>query len=179
MATYLAFLRAINLGARRKYPMGEVRAALNDAGFTDVATYINTGNVRLTSRMRSRERVAERLADVFAADRGFEVPTAVFSPAELRGIADDAQTLVTDGWTSYVSLLCGDPDPDGVAALEAYAAEHADVARAQVRGRAVHLALAHGYQSAKIDNNRIERSLKVPGTSRALTVVRRVASDWC
>jgi uncharacterized protein (DUF1697 family) len=57
MATYIAFLRAINLGATRKFPKDAIRASVEAAGGTDVETYINTGNVRFDSRLRSRAKV--------------------------------------------------------------------------------------------------------------------------
>ena len=43
MATYIAFLRAINLGATRKFPKDAIKASVEAAGGTDVETYINTG----------------------------------------------------------------------------------------------------------------------------------------
>src|SRR4051794_20858140 len=45
MPTYVAFLRAINLGATRKFPKDAIRAATEAAGGSGVETYINTGNV--------------------------------------------------------------------------------------------------------------------------------------
>ena len=44
MPTFIAFLRAVNVG-KRKYPMAELREALTDAGFEEVETHIQTGNV--------------------------------------------------------------------------------------------------------------------------------------
>ena len=51
--TYVAFLRAINLGAKRKFPQDAIKTATEAAGGSDVETYINTGNVRLTHPSRS------------------------------------------------------------------------------------------------------------------------------
>ncbi|MDT9591530.1 DUF1697 domain-containing protein [Nocardioides zeae] len=192
MATYVAFLRAINLGARNKFPMPELRALLEADGFADVRTHINTGNVHLVSRMRSTVRVAARLEELFAADRGFAVPTVVMTPAEVAAIAARTETwgaelaaeqaadpAVPAVAGQYVSLLRDLPPPDGVAALEAYVDGLAGAARVHVDGRAVHLALTEGYQSARVDHNRIERLLGTTGTNRNVTVVRRVARDWC
>lgn len=182
VATYLAFLRAINLGPRNKYPMPELRAALEAAGYADVRTYIQTGNVHLVSRRRSTAAVAAHVASVLAADRGFAVPTMVLTPAELAAVLDDAEQLAAErgeGWTPYVTLLAAAPEPARVEALARYAEGVAETARVEVRGRAAHLALREGYQSARIDNNRIERLLGVAGTSRTLGVVRRVVGDWC
>jgi len=91
VATYIAFLRAINLGAKRKFPKDAIRAAVEAAGGQGVETYINTGNVRLDTRLRSRERVEQVLEEAFLADRGFEVPTMAFTPEELSLIAADAK----------------------------------------------------------------------------------------
>ena len=86
MTTYVAFLRAINLGATRKFPKDAIVAATEAAGFDDVATRINTGNVRLGTAMRSRARIESALEQAYLADRGFEVPTIVYSQAELREV---------------------------------------------------------------------------------------------
>lgn len=47
MQTYVAFLRAINLGAHRKFPKDAIIAATQVAGGTEVATHATSGNVRL------------------------------------------------------------------------------------------------------------------------------------
>lgn len=181
MAVYVAFLRAINLGARRKFPMPDLRAALVADGFADPLTHINTGNVRIETPMRSVARVTERLEKVFAADRGFEVPTAVLTPAELVEAAADGEAFLAQETAAgevhgqYVTFLRDLPDPAAVTALEALSA---DDGRIRVRGRAVHLTLAAGYQSTRLDNNRVEKVLGVAGTNRNLNVVRRLAADW-
>jgi len=175
MATYLAFLRAINLGATRKFPKADLKAAVEAAGGTDVETYINTGNVRLDSRIRSRGRVEEVLEQAFLADRGFEVPTIVFTPQELAEIAEDAKRF-GDGHTGrhYVSLLKKTPSEAAIAKLdEASSAE--EVAR--VGGRAVHLLLGENYHTAKLTNAVIEKHFGV-ATNRNLTVIRTLAERW-
>ena len=91
--TYAAFLRAINLGAVRKFPKDAIKAAVEGPGMTDVETYINTGNVRFTTSMRSRAKIEAALEKAFKADRDFEVPTFVFTTAELVEIAETADEL--------------------------------------------------------------------------------------
>ena len=85
MATYVGFLRAINLGAKRKFPKDAIVRATEAAGFTDVATYINTGNVRFDTTLRSRAKIEAALEEAYRAEAGFEVPTIVFTTKELRG----------------------------------------------------------------------------------------------
>ncbi|MFC4785297.1 DUF1697 domain-containing protein [Nocardioides sp. MAHUQ-72] len=175
MATYIAFLRAINLGAKRKFPKDAIRAAVEAAGGTRVETYINTGNVRLDSSMRSRARLEAALEQAFLEDRGFEVPTIVFTPTELREIAEDAKRFA-DGHDGrhYVSLLKEEPTAAAVAKLEAAGAA-GEVAR--VGGRAVHLLLGAEYHTATLTNTIVEKHLGV-ATNRNLTVVATLAERW-
>ncbi len=116
MADYVAFLRAINLGATRKFAKAAIVATTEGAGFTDVATYINTGNVRFTTRLRSRERVRDVLEAAYLADRGFEVPVSVLTPEELRqAVVDGREVRATmpENWDgrAYASLLRDEPSP--------------------------------------------------------------------
>src|SRR5436189_30724 len=46
---HIVLLRGINLGSRNRVSMPELRAVLTDAGFEDVRTYLQSGNVALTS----------------------------------------------------------------------------------------------------------------------------------
>lgn len=178
MPTHVAFLRAINLGARRKFSKDDIRRVTEAAGFTDVETHINTGNVRLTSSMRSGAKVAAVLEAAYLADRGFEVRTIVFSPAELRDTVAFADAL----WeregpptAHYVSLLSAAPDPDAVAAAEAL---EAPGERVVVQGRAAHLVLGHGYGTSRLATAKPLERLGLQ-TSRNLTVVRAVTQKWC
>ena len=174
MPTYVAFLRAINLGPTRKFPKADIVAAAESAGFTGVATHINTGNVRLTTPMRSRARIEAALEKAFEADRGFAVPTIVFTPAEICAIADDADELAHQG-RHYVSLLKERPTPEGTRTIEAAGS---DGERAVVRDRAVHLLLHENYREASIENSAVEKALGV-ATNRNITVIRALAGKWC
>lgn len=49
MPAYVVLLRGINVGGKNKLPMAELARALLDAGFADVQTYIQSGNVLLRS----------------------------------------------------------------------------------------------------------------------------------
>ncbi|GAA1789736.1 DUF1697 domain-containing protein [Nocardioides hankookensis] len=173
MATYIGFLRAINLGAKRKFPKADIVAAVEAAGFTDVETYINTGNVRFATTMRSRARIESALEKAFLEDRGFEVPTMVFTQKELVEIADHASSF-GHGGRHYVSLLKEAPTAAAIKKVEAVSTTD-EVAK--VGGRAVHLLLGENYHEAKLTNATIEKHLGV-ATNRNLTVIRALAEKW-
>jgi uncharacterized protein (DUF1697 family) len=176
--TYVAFLRAINLGAKRKFPNDAIRRAVEGVGFTDVETHINTGNVRFTTSMRSRARIEKTLEDAFAADRGFEVPAIVFATAELAEVARDAAELTAERpglARHYVYLLKEELPSDAVARIEALSGPAGEMV---VRGRAAHALLGPAYQAGSVDPLGAAKLLGV-ATNRNLNVVTTLAAKWC
>lgn len=178
MPAFIAFLRAINLGARRRFSKDDIAAVVTGAGFTDVQTYLHTGNVRLSTRIRSRARVETVLEQAFVADRGFEVPTIAFGPTELREIVRAGDALAAahpEAVRHYVSLLKQDPAADVHEALQALTAPGVHV---QVVDRAVHVLPDHVLGQGGPANDRIERLLGV-ATTRNQTVLRTIVEKWC
>ncbi len=174
MPTYIAFLRAINIG-KRKFAKDAIVAACEAAGCTDVETYINTGNVRVTTPLRSRAKVESALEEAFEDAAGFDIPTVVLTPKELREVAAYAEKLDRshDG-RHYVSLLKDTPTAAAVKKLDGAGKEGE---RAVVDGRGVHLLLGQDYHSATLTNAIIEKHLGV-ATNRNLNVIRTLAEKW-
>ncbi len=177
MSTYIAFLRAINLGAKRRFPKDEIKGACEDAGFSEVETYLNTGNVRVTSRLRSPEKVAQTLEAAFAKTAGFEVPTIVFTQAEFAAIAADAEELYAERELArhYIYLLKQPLTGETAKTIEARSTgEH----RVVIRGRAAHVLLGASYQQGEVDPLNVAKVLGV-ATNRNYNVVTTLAQKWC
>lgn len=86
MTHYVAFLRGINVGGNRIIKMIDLRAALGEAGFTHVSTYIQSGNILLASD-DDETTVARRVETLILAHYGFHSDTIVRSVAEIHQIA--------------------------------------------------------------------------------------------
>jgi uncharacterized protein (DUF1697 family) len=175
--TWIAFQRAVNVGGR-KYPMADLRQVLGDAGYADVETHIQTGNIRLRSPIRSRAKLEKELESLFATDRGFDVATIVFTPAELARIAHDADDVATADppkVAHYVELLRAAP---AAADAELIEGQQLSGQRAVVRGRAVHLLFDIPFGEAKGPNAAVKRALGV-STNRNVKVVRALVEKWC
>jgi uncharacterized protein (DUF1697 family) len=84
MPRYAAFLRGVNLGARRKTPAAELRACFEGAGLEQVQTFRTSGNVVFdASRAPNSGRIEKALRDSF----GFEVGVYLRTAADVRAIA--------------------------------------------------------------------------------------------
>lgn len=88
MSSYLVLLRGINVGGKNKVPMAALRTVLEDAGFSNVQTYIASGNVFLDS-----DRTAAKVAATIEAalPKSFKLDTklirvAVLSKADLEAV---------------------------------------------------------------------------------------------
>jgi uncharacterized protein (DUF1697 family) len=175
MPTYVALLRAVNVG-RRQTPMARVRAALEDAGFSDVQTYIQTGNVLLRSAARSPEKVATRVREVLSGEFGFDIPTIVRVPhelVELVAAVDSLPNPFPQGRT-YAAFLDVEPSAAAVAVLNDWPAPGEWV---RVVGRHVVMRLGVSAAQATLTNAKIEQH-GVVATTRDLTVVRALATRW-
>jgi uncharacterized protein (DUF1697 family) len=178
MPRHLAFLRAINLGAHHKVPMAELRERLTDAGFTDVQTHIQTGNIALTSTMRSAAKVELVIEDLLRQWRGFEVPTMVRSPTELHALAqriDAMPPLIDSNARRYVAFAKGEVSEAAQAALTAYADSPE---RCCVVGRDVLLEVDGSFQTARLAGARLERLAGTALTARDIKVVRALDEKW-
>jgi uncharacterized protein (DUF1697 family) len=178
--TFIAFLRAVNVG-KRQYPMTELREALTAVGFEDVATHIQTGNVLLRTSMRSRAKVVAALETAMLEDRGFAVPVVLMTAAELAETYEEAQVFAREFTAQgnevkghYLTLLAEPPSRALAKAVEARSEPKEEV---RVGTRAVHLLLAKPYHEASTSNAEVERHLGV-ATTRNLTVITKLVEKW-
>lgn len=178
MARYVALLRALNVGGRY-YKMADLRAALTASGLEDVETYIQTGNVRFSTPMRSVARVERHLEDTLAKCCGFDVPAVMLTPAQLTEVYADAQAIPPPPWAAkdpgrrYVTVFKQAPSP---AAAKEIAAWDEDGEHARVVGRAVHIWLNRPTMEAKFFD--AYKKVLAPGTNRNLTVITAMAKRW-
>ncbi|WP_368565686.1 DUF1697 domain-containing protein [Pseudoxanthomonas sp. UTMC 1351] len=85
MHTYIALLRAVNVGGTGKLPMAELRTMCEAAGFAQVRTYIASGNVVFTSTFAAKQ-VKASLEAALAAYAGKPVGVLVRTPAEMAQV---------------------------------------------------------------------------------------------
>jgi uncharacterized protein (DUF1697 family) len=101
VATYLAFLRGVNLGPTNKISMPQLRAMAEDLGYTDVATYINSGNLIISST-KNAATVEREISDAIKKTFGRSIDVTVRTPAQLKKIL--AENPYPDGNPSQVTV---------------------------------------------------------------------------
>src|ERR1700683_974052 len=107
----IVMLRGINLGPARRVPMAELRALFSEAGYEDVRTYVQSGNIVLRSTATAAE--LERDATRLISERfGFDVRVIVRTRTDLaRVVKRTPLGEVADNPKRYqVSFLSAKPD---------------------------------------------------------------------
>ena len=172
MARQIAFLRGINLGPKRRVSMATLRETLEEAGYDDVRTLLQSGNVVLTSTAppATLERdLANTLRDAFR----FEIGVVVRTRDELADVIgrDPFADQANDPARYQVSFLSAEPDPARVRELE-----RADVApeRVAVRGREIYAWHPGGIGRSELAKLITGRRLGVELTARNWRTVNKL-----
>ncbi|MDC7235247.1 MAG: DUF1697 domain-containing protein [Spirochaetales bacterium] len=84
---YIALLRGINVGGNRKVEMKRLKALFEASGYTEVSTYLNSGNV-LFSSSREQGSVQKEIPGLLQKEFGFEISTLILNRKDARRIAE-------------------------------------------------------------------------------------------
>ncbi len=90
MTTYLGFLRGVNVGGKGLIKMSQLSEALTSAGFTDVRTYIQSGNILFSAARSDMDKLARQIKTVIEQRFKLSVEVVVFSKSQWQGIIGSA-----------------------------------------------------------------------------------------
>lgn len=87
---YVALLRGINVGGKNKVVMSELRELIAAVGYTNVRTYINSGNLLFEAEDEaSREGVAQRVEKLLARRYDFPIRLALLTAQDYLAQLDE------------------------------------------------------------------------------------------
>ena len=172
MARQIVLLRGINLGSRNRIAMPALREALEDAGFEEVRTYVQSGNVVLSGDAAPAD-VGRRCERVVADAFGLDIPVVVRTRDELAKVVrrDPLGDVAVDPKRYQVSFLAEKLGAQTRRRLEAAAA---DAERLVVSGREVYAWHPEGVARSRLWALLAGRGLGVTATARNWTTVTRL-----
>jgi uncharacterized protein (DUF1697 family) len=173
MARHIALLRGINLGPNRRVAMADLRALCEKLGYEDVRTYVQSGNVVLTSKgsPRTVERELER---AIAAELGVETDVVVRTRDELDDVVAHnpfPQAAAEDPKRLQVSFLSGKADAAFVREL---ARQDFGSEEFTVTGREIYAWHPDGMQRSKLARALGDKRLGVTATARNWNTVTKL-----
>ena len=166
MTTYVALLRAVNVGGTGKLPMTELRKMCEAAGFTNVRTYIASGNVVFDSTLakRAAQQTLERSLEAYA---GKPVGVLIRTGKEMAAVLD--------------ANPFGDEAPNRTVAIFLDAAPPADTLEHIAGQQNEQVALGKHEIYVYYGDGMAKTKLKIPaaktGTARNINTIAKLA-EW-
>ena len=172
MATWVVLLRGVNVGGANRLAMANLRDLITSLGHTEVSTYIQSGNIVLTTARTDRAGLAAELCDGIEATFGLVVSAVLRTPDELRAtLAANPFTMEPNAARVLVTFLSDVPSPDAVARLEPdrFVPERFELAGAELFAH-----YPNGAGRSKMTLDYFEKRLGVRGTARNLNTVAKL-----
>lgn len=164
---HIAFLRAINVGGH-VVKMDALKKLFVQMGFSNVETFIASGNVIFDARSASAAKIESALEKAL----GYEVRAFLRTPAQLARIA----ATKDDGGTMYVGFMATEASNDAKQKLQALCT---DVDTVRAEGTELYwLCRAERYSDATITNAQIEKAAGQAATFRNISTVRKLAGKY-
>jgi uncharacterized protein (DUF1697 family) len=165
----VVLLRGVNLGPRNRIAMPALRDALTRAGWRDVRTYVQSGNVVLSSDA-APEDLARECERILAEGFGLDVKAVARTRDELAEVVrrNPLGDVAVDPKRYQVSFLSAELGAEHVRALAAFAAEHERVVAV---GRELYAWHPEGVARSKLWARLAGRDLPVTATARNWTTV--------
>ncbi len=99
---FVALLRGINVGGNSRVEMSRLKTLFESLGFTDVKTYINSGNVIFSSREQDQKKLCSQIEKAIEGEFGSAVPTIIKSADQLKVIAE----AIPEDWQNNSDMKC-------------------------------------------------------------------------
>jgi uncharacterized protein (DUF1697 family) len=172
MARLVVLLRGVNLVRRNRIAMPALREALEGVGYEDVSTYVQSGNVVLSTR-KSAKRVRSEIRQLLADRFDLDVAVLVRSRAELARVVErnPLGKVATNPKHYQVTFLESAPSAEVLHKLEAAAAGKERVVHS---GRELYAWHPGGQARSKLAALMAGKGLGVTGTARNWTTVTKL-----
>lgn len=177
MTRYFAFLRAINVGGH-VVKMDRLRQIFESLGFSNVETFIASGNVIFESTSKNLKTLEKKTENELREALGYEVVTFIRTQPELIEIANYQPFRKAD-LAAAVSLnivfLGETPDEESKQRLMALRTQWDDL---RLHGREIYWLGRKKQSESTISNAVFNKTLGQPATVRGLNTVKQMAAKY-
>lgn len=177
MPKYVAFLRAINVGGHT-VKMDHLCSLFQAMGFTNVETFIASGNVIFDSKSKSTKALESRVERALEDNLGYKVATFIRSISELAAVARYAPSpdCREDGNVLYIGFVADHPAEESRQRLLSFRTEIDDF---HIYGREVYWLHRRKLGPSEFPGGaKLEKSLGMPATLRNSNTVVKIALKY-
>jgi uncharacterized protein (DUF1697 family) len=177
MPRFIAFLQAINVGGRT-LTMWELSAQFEALGFSNVKTFLASGNVIFEAASHGAAALQRKIEVQLAKSLGYEVSAFVRTDAEVAAIAryrPFTEHEMASAVAFNVALLA---EPIDAAAARHVRELKTDIDDFHVHGREVYWLCRKKQSESTFSNNAFEKALKLRTTFRGMNTIKKLAAKY-
>ena len=157
--------------------MADLRQLFEDLGFTEVATYIQSGNVLFNSdNLKTPGELASEIEQAIVSGYDFDVPAIIRTPNEINKLITHnpfAEESGIEVEKHHLTLLKDAPKAEELEKIKQY---DFTPDKFIIKGKDVFVHHQGRYSDTKLGNTFFEKKLKVVATTRSLkTILKLVA----
>jgi len=169
----VALLRGINLGGHNKVSMSELRSLLAAAGFEEVRTILQSGNVIVTPPGKGVSRIGATIEKAIEDGIGLGIRVMTRTREEMAAIVagNPFPDPGTDPKFLHAVFLDTTPNQDRVSNLDP---DRSPPDRFSVAGREIYVQYPAGSGRSKLNLEYFEKRLGVAGTARNWNTVTKL-----
>jgi uncharacterized protein (DUF1697 family) len=167
---FLALLRGINVGGKNKLPMKDLALLFEQAGCSDVRTFIQSGNVIFHANRGGIAGLSDRVTQRIEERFGYRIPIVLRTAEEIGATIRNNPFPATGAQEKmlHVYFLATQPDAHAVEALDP---QRSLPDAFLVRGKEVYLQLPNGMARTKLTNAYFDSRLSTISTARSWNTV--------
>lgn len=174
MASYVALLRAVNVGGSSQVRMDDLRALLVEMGYSEVQSILQSGNLIFRAAPSDDEKIEHRLETAIGKRLGLATEVFVRSSGELRRIVED-NPFPTEAQVDPAHLTVAFlKEAPGLKAWLALRSAIHGPERVESSGRQGYIVYPDGIGRSRLTPPLIERSLGTRATSRNWNTVTKL-----
>ncbi|MBW2960899.1 DUF1697 domain-containing protein [Mesonia aestuariivivens] len=171
---YIALLRGINVGGKRKLKMADLRESVLKIGFTEVSTYIQSGNLFFTSEEKSSAILEEKLTQHLLEEYTYEIPVIIRTAEEIeKTITENPFPEAEDFKQLHLIFL---KEKSTKEAVENFKELKFSTEEFKVENQHLYVNYIDGVRNSKLSTTLIEKKLNTKATARNWKTTLKISS---
>lgn len=164
MEKYIALLRGINVGGKRKILMADLKSLFEKLQLENISTYIQSGNVLFSSENKIDQiELSNIIEKEILTQFGFEVPVIVISIIEMKQAVKENPFSSESIERLHLTFLKENPKTENINTLESLDFTPDNF---KIHGKSIFLNLENKYHKTKLSNQFFEKKLQTSATTR-------------
>lgn len=173
MKNYICLLRGINVSGQKKILMNDLRNLIESLGFSDVSTYVQSGNILFNAKSKNIKKLTETIQNKIEKEYNFFVPVLIKTAGEFNEIIEQVpfDDKNIDPKFLNVLFLFQKVTVDEPEKLNIPMSKGEDF---KIIDDLIYVYCPNGYGRSKLNTNVFERKLKVHATGRNWNTVNQL-----